>query len=68
MKDIMDYFKYQAILVRIVMPSVQRLKLDDQWTFLQDSRPKVHIQINLCLVQGSVVELSSNLNLIENIW
>ncbi len=36
-KNIMDSLKYQAILARIVMPSVQRLKLD--LTFLQDSNP-----------------------------
>ncbi len=41
MKEIMDSLKYQAIFAKIVMSSVQRLKLDDQWTFLQDSHPKV---------------------------
>ncbi len=30
MQDIMDSLRYQAILANIVMPSVQRLKLDDQ--------------------------------------
>ncbi len=29
-QDIMDSLSYQAILANIVMPSVQRLKLDDQ--------------------------------------
>jgi len=43
MKDIMNYLKYQAILAKMMMPSVQRLKLDDLWTFLQDSRLKVYI-------------------------
>jgi len=41
-------FEYQAILAKMVMP----LELDDQWTFLQDSHPKVYIQIYLSLVQG----------------
>jgi len=43
MKDIMNSLKYQAILAKMMMPSVQRLKLDDLWTFLQDSRLKVYI-------------------------
>ncbi len=30
MQDIMDSLRYQAILANIAMPSVQRLKLDDQ--------------------------------------
>jgi len=47
-------FEYQAILAKMVMP----LELDDQWTFLQDSHPKVYIQIYLSLVQGWVVECS----------
>ncbi len=46
MKNIMDSLKYQAILAKIVKPSVQRLKLDDQWTFQQDNHPKVYIQIS----------------------
>jgi len=41
----MNSLKYQAILEKMVIPSVQKLKLDDQWSFLQDSDPKVHIQI-----------------------
>ncbi len=57
-----DCLKYQAILAKTVMPSVQRLKLDDQWAFLQDSHPKVYIQIYLSLVlQGSFVMFSSGL-------
>jgi len=56
MKDIMNSLKYQAILEKMVIPSVQKLKLDDQWSFLQDSDPKVHIQIYWSLVQASVVE------------
>uniref|UniRef100_A0A671LIA4 Uncharacterized protein n=1 Tax=Sinocyclocheilus anshuiensis TaxID=1608454 RepID=A0A671LIA4_9TELE len=34
MKDIMDSLKYQAVLAKIVMFLVQRLKLDDQWCYV----------------------------------
>uniref|UniRef100_A0A673NJL0 Uncharacterized protein n=1 Tax=Sinocyclocheilus rhinocerous TaxID=307959 RepID=A0A673NJL0_9TELE len=34
------YLMYQAILSKIVKPSVQRLELDDHWTFQQDDHPK----------------------------
>lgn len=33
MKDIIDSLKSQAILAERMVPSVHRLKLDDQWTF-----------------------------------
>ena len=37
---IMDSQKYQAILKRNVMPSVDKLNLGDHWTFQQDNDPK----------------------------
>ncbi len=33
-RDIMDSLKYQAILAKIVMFLVQRVKLDDQWCYI----------------------------------
>ncbi len=58
MKDIMDSLKYQAILARIVMPLVQRLKMmiNGLSCGTEDTNPKVNIQI--CLVQGSDIKCS----------
>lgn len=57
MKDIMDSLKSQAILAERMVPSVHRLKLDDQWTFQQVNDPK-YIQIYPNLVQDSVLRCS----------
>lgn len=57
-----DCLKYQAIVAKTGMPSVQKLKLDDRLSFLQDSHPKVYIQIYLSLVlQESFVMFLSGL-------
>ena len=37
---IMDFLKYQAILRRNEMPSVDKLNLGDHWTFQKDNDPK----------------------------
>jgi len=55
MKDSITYSKYQAILANRMMPLLQRLKLDDHWTFLTS---QLKIQTYFIWVQGSFIEYS----------
>ena len=53
---IMDSQKYQAILKRNVIPSVDKLNLGDHWTFQQDNDPKQNLQVHQSLVEKKILE------------
>ena len=53
---LMDSQKYQAILKRNVMPSVDKLNLGDHLTFQQDNDPKHNLQVNQSLVEEKILE------------
>lgn len=52
---IMDSQKYQTILERKVMPSADKIKLRDHWSFHQDTDHKQHIQVNQSLAEEKIL-------------